>query len=61
MNWEFPDVQARLQRGRENRPNCQNLLDYEESMGLQKNCYFCFTDYTKIFDCVDHKKTMENS
>ena len=28
---------------------------------FQKNIYFCFTDYTKSFDCVDHKKTVENS
>ena len=56
MNWEFPDAQARLKRGRGNRSNCQNLLDYGESIGLQKNCYFCFIDNTKVFDCVDHKK-----
>ena len=52
MNWEFPDAQARLQRGRGNRSNCQNLLDYGESIGLQKNCYFCFIDYAESFDCA---------
>ena len=56
MNWEWPGVQGRLQRGRGNRSNCQNWLDHGESMGFQKNCCFCFIGYTKVFDCVDHKK-----
>ena len=36
--------------------NCQNLLDHSKSKGFQKNIYFCFTDYAKTFDCVDHNK-----
>ena len=37
---------------------CMNLLNYgiEKTRELQKNIYFCFTDYAKAFDCVDHNK-----
>ena len=41
------------------RSNCQHLLDHRESKEFQKNIYFCFTDYAKAFDCVDHSK-LEN-
>ena len=41
------------------RSNCQHLLDHRESREFQKNIYFCFTDYAKAFDCVDHNK-LEN-
>ena len=37
-------------------PDCQHLLDHGESKGIPKNIYFCFIDYTKAFDCVDHSK-----
>ena len=36
--------------------NCQHLLDHGESKTVQKNIYFCFIDYVKTFDCMDHKK-----
>ena len=38
------------------RSNCQNLLNRRKSKEFQKNIYFCFTDYVKAFDCVDHNK-----
>ena len=37
------------------------LPTHRESKEFQKNIYFCLTDYAKVFDCVDHKKTVENS
>ena len=43
-------------RQRNQRSNCQHLLDHRESKGIQKNIHFCFIDYTKAFDCVDHNK-----
>ena len=38
------------------RSNCQHLLDHRKRKKFQKNIYFCFIDYTKAFDCVDHNK-----
>uniref|UniRef100_A0A8B9Y3S0 Reverse transcriptase domain-containing protein n=1 Tax=Bos mutus grunniens TaxID=30521 RepID=A0A8B9Y3S0_BOSMU len=38
------------------RPNCQYPLDHGKSKEFQKNIYFCFIDYAKAFDCVDHNK-----
>ena len=43
-------------RQRKQRSNCQHLLDHEEAREFRKNMYFCFTDYAKAFDCVDHNK-----
>ena len=37
------------------------LPTHRESKEVQKNIYFCLIDYAKVFDCVDHKKTVENS
>ena len=37
------------------------LPTHRESKEFQKNIYFCLIDYAKVFDCVDHKKTVENS
>ena len=45
-----------LKRQRNQRSNCQHSLHHEESKGFQKNIYFCFTDYAKAFDFVDHYK-----
>ena len=42
------------------RSNCQHSLDQQKKQEFQKNIYFCFTDYAKTFDCVDHNK-LENS
>ena len=38
------------------RSNCQHPLDYKKAREFQKNIYFCFLDYTKAFDCMDHNK-----
>ena len=45
-----------LEGSRNQRSNCQHLLDYKKSKGIQKITYFCLTDYTKSFGCVDHNK-----
>ena len=45
-----------LEKAEEQISNCQHLLDHSKSKGFQKNIYFCFTDYAKTFDCVDHNK-----
>ena len=41
---------------RNQRSNCQHPLDHGKSKGIPENIHFCFTDYTKAFDCVDHSK-----
>ena len=41
---------------RNQRSDCQYLLDHRNTREFQKNIYFCFIDYAKAFDCVDHKK-----
>ena len=43
-------------RQRNQRSNCQHLLDYQKATASQKNIYFCLSDYAKAFDCVDHNK-----
>ena len=43
------------------RSNCQHPLDHRKGKIIPGNIYFYFTDYTKAFDCVDHKKIVENS
>ena len=62
VNWELPDIQARFQNDRGTRDQIANIQWIrEKGIKLQKNIYFCFTDYTKAFDCVDHNKFLENS
>ena len=57
VNRELPDVQAGFRKGQRNqRSNCQHLLDQGKAREFQKNIYFCFIDYSKAFDCVDHNK-----
>ena len=57
VNQEFPDVQAGFQRGRGTRDQIDNICwIIEKPREFQKNIYFCFTDYAKAFDCVDHNK-----
>ena len=51
MNYELPDVQAGFRKGRGTRD--QIIKNARE---FQKNIYFCFIDYAKAFDCVDHNK-----
>ena len=57
MNWELPDVQAGFRKGRGTRDQIANLhWITEKARELHKNIYFCFIDYAKAFDCVDHNK-----
>ena len=57
MNCELPDVQAGFRKGRGTRDQIANTRwIIEKAREFQKNIYFCFTDYTKAFDCVDHNK-----
>ena len=45
-----------LEKAGNQRSNCQHLSDPGKSKGIPKNIYFCFIDYAKAFDCVDHNK-----
>ena len=57
MNHELPDVKARFRKGRGSRDQIANILWFiEKAREFQKNIYFCFIDYAKAFDCVDHSK-----
>ena len=57
MNCELPDVQAGFRKGRGTRDQIANIRwIMEKARELQKNIYFCFIDYAKAFDCVDHNK-----
>ena len=61
VNCELPDVQAGFRKGREIRDQIANIhWIIEKAREFQKNISFCFIDYTKAFDCVDHGK-LENS
>ena len=54
---EFPDIQAGFRKGRGTRYQISKIYwMIEKAREFQKNIYFCFIDYTKAFDCVDHKK-----
>ena len=56
VNRELPDVQAGFRKGRGVRDQIANICRIiEKEREFQKNIYFCFIDYTKPFDCVDHK------
>ena len=55
MNHKLPDVQARFRKDRETRDQVANIRwIMEKAREFQKNIYFCFIDYAKAFDCVDH-------
>ena len=57
VNHEFPDVQAGFRKGRGTRDQIANIRwIMEKAREFQKNIYFCFIDYVKAFDCVDHNK-----
>ena len=57
MNCELPDVQAGFRKGRGTGDQVANIRwIMEKAREFQKNIYFCFIDYTKAFDCVDHNK-----
>ena len=57
MNQEHPDVQGGFRKGRGTRDQIANIFwIIEKASEFQKNIYFCFIDYAKAFDCVDHQK-----
>ena len=57
VNRELPDVQAGFRKGRGTRAQIANIhCIMEKAREFQKNIYFCFIDYAKAFDCVDHNK-----
>ena len=57
VNQELSDVQIRLRKGRGTRDQIANICWIKEkAREFQKNIYFCFIDYAKVFDCVDHNK-----
>ena len=61
MNRELPHAQADFRKGRGTRDQIANILwIMEKAREFQKNIYFCFIDYAKAFDCLDHNK-LENS
>ena len=57
VNHELPDVQAGFRKGRGTRDQISNIRwIIEKAREFQKNIYFCFINYAKAFDCVDHNK-----
>ena len=57
MNCELPDVQDIFRKGRGTRGQIANICwIIQKAREFQKNIYFCFIDYAKAFDCVDHNK-----
>ena len=61
MNCELPYIQAGFSKGRGTRDQIANIhWIIKKAREFQKNIYFCFIDYAKAFDCVDHHK-LENS
>ena len=61
VNWELSSVQAGFRKGRGTRDQIAKIRwIVEKAREFQKNTYFCFIDYARAFDCVDHNK-LENS
>ena len=57
VNCELPDVLPAFRKGRGTRDQIANIhWTIDNAREFQKNIYFCFIDYTKAFDCVDHNK-----
>ena len=57
MNRELPNVQARFRKGRGTRDQIANIhCIIKKEKEFHENIYFCFIDYAKAFDCVDHNK-----
>ena len=57
VNHELPDIQAGFWKGRRTRDQIANIRwIMKKAREYQKNIYFCFIDYAKAFDCVDHNK-----
>ena len=60
VNGELPDEQAGFRKGRRNRDQITNILQIiERAREFHKNIYFCFIDYPKTFDCLDHNKLLK--
>ena len=60
MNSELPDVQVGFRKGRGTRDQIANILwIIKKAKEFQKNTYFCFINYAKAFDCMDHNKLWE--
>ena len=60
LNHELPDVQAGFRTGRRTRDQIANICcNIGKAREFQKNIYFCFIDYAKAFDSVDHNKLWE--
>ena len=60
MNCELPDVQAGFRKGRGTKDQIANICwIIEKAKEFQKNNYFCFIEYAKAFDCVDHNKLLK--
>ena len=61
VNHELPDIQTGFRKGRGTRDQLDNIhWITEKAIGFQQNYLFCFVDYAKAFDCVNHNK-LENS
>ena len=57
VNWGVSDVQAKFRKGKGTRDQITNICwVIKKAREFQKNIYFCFIDYAKAFDCVDHNK-----
>ena len=57
MNQDLPDIQAGFRKGRRTRYQIASIQwIIKKARDFQKNIYFCFIDYAKTFDCVDHNK-----
>ena len=57
VNFELPDIKAGFRKGRGTRDQIANIRwIMEKAREFQENIYFCFIDYAKAFDCVDHNK-----
>ena len=62
VNHELPDIQAGFRKGRGTRDQTANIhWNIKRAREFQKNIYFCFIDYAKTFDCVDHHISEEPS
>ena len=60
LNWELPDVPAGFRKDRGTRDQIANIhWIIKKAREFQKNIYFCFIDYAKAFDCVDHNTLWE--
>ena len=55
MNWGLPDIKVEFRKGRETRNQIAKIHWFIEKARKFQNIYFCFINYTKAFDCLDHK------